>query len=141
MAYDVVIKGGRIYAAECLPIGDVAVKDGRIVETGRIGGEAKRWCKPMDLPYHRALSIFILISTPIVGSAGNVLLLSRCNDGYSETARLPLHPVRTRTRFQELRKSRSDLAAGLAGRRSGVGRHFRSIWTSSAAISASTSPL
>ena len=44
MAYDVVIKGGRIYDGSGMPsyLGDVAVKDGRIVETGRIGGEAKR---------------------------------------------------------------------------------------------------
>ena len=44
MAYDLVIKGGRIYDGSGMPsyLGDVAVKDGRIVETGRIGGEAKR---------------------------------------------------------------------------------------------------
>jgi N-acyl-D-amino-acid deacylase len=44
MAYDVLIKGGRIYDGSGMPsyLGDVAVSDGRIVETGRIGGEAKR---------------------------------------------------------------------------------------------------
>jgi N-acyl-D-amino-acid deacylase len=44
MAYDLVIKGGRIYDGSGMPsyLGDVAVRDGRIVETGRIGGEAKR---------------------------------------------------------------------------------------------------
>ena len=44
MAYDVLIKGGRIYDGSGMPsyLGDVAVKDGRIVETGRINGEAKR---------------------------------------------------------------------------------------------------
>jgi N-acyl-D-aspartate/D-glutamate deacylase len=44
MAYDVLIKGGRIYDGSGMPsyLGDVAVKDGRIVETGRISGEAKR---------------------------------------------------------------------------------------------------
>jgi N-acyl-D-amino-acid deacylase len=44
MAYDVLIKGGRIYDGSGLPsyLGDVAVQDGRIVETGRISGSAKR---------------------------------------------------------------------------------------------------
>lgn len=44
MAYDILIKGGRIYDGSGLPsyLGDVAVKDGKIVETGRIGGSAKR---------------------------------------------------------------------------------------------------
>jgi N-acyl-D-aspartate/D-glutamate deacylase len=44
MAYDMIIKGGRIYDGSGLPsyLGDVAVKDGRIVETGRISGEAER---------------------------------------------------------------------------------------------------
>ena len=43
MAYDVLIKGGRIYDGSGMPsyLGDVATKDGRIVETGRINGEAK----------------------------------------------------------------------------------------------------
>jgi N-acyl-D-amino-acid deacylase len=44
MAYDLLVKGGRIYDGSGLPsyLGDVAVKNGRIVETGRISGEAKR---------------------------------------------------------------------------------------------------
>jgi N-acyl-D-amino-acid deacylase len=44
MAYDLVVKGGRIYDGSGMPsyLGDVAIKDGRIVEMGRIGGEAKR---------------------------------------------------------------------------------------------------
>jgi N-acyl-D-amino-acid deacylase len=44
MAYDLVIKGGRIYDGSGLPsfLGDVAIQNGRIVETGRISGEAKR---------------------------------------------------------------------------------------------------
>ena len=44
MAYDVLIKGGRIYDGSGLPsyLGDVAVQDGRIVDTGRINGSAKR---------------------------------------------------------------------------------------------------
>ena len=37
MAYDILIKGGRIYDGSGLPsyLGDVAINDGRIVETGR----------------------------------------------------------------------------------------------------------
>ena len=44
MAYDILIKGGRIYDGSGLPsyLGDVAVQDGRIVETGRINCGAKR---------------------------------------------------------------------------------------------------
>ena len=44
MAYDVLIKGGRIYDGSGLPsyLGDVAVQDGRIVDTGRINASAKR---------------------------------------------------------------------------------------------------
>ena len=44
MAYDILIKGGRIYDGSGLPsyLGDVAVQDGKIVETGRISGSAKR---------------------------------------------------------------------------------------------------
>ena len=40
MAYDILIKGGRIYDGSGLPsyIGDVAVQDGRIVDTGRVSG-------------------------------------------------------------------------------------------------------
>jgi N-acyl-D-aspartate/D-glutamate deacylase len=44
MAYELLIKGGRIYDGSGLPsyLGDVAVEGGRIVETGRINGSAKR---------------------------------------------------------------------------------------------------
>ena len=44
MAYDILIKGGRIYDGSGLPsyLGDVAVQNGKIVETGRISGSAKR---------------------------------------------------------------------------------------------------
>lgn len=44
MAYDILIKGGRIYDGSGLPsyLGDVAIEDGRIVETGRVSGSAKR---------------------------------------------------------------------------------------------------
>ncbi len=42
--YDLLIKGGRIYDGSGLPShhGDVAIADGKIVETGRINGSAKR---------------------------------------------------------------------------------------------------
>jgi N-acyl-D-aspartate/D-glutamate deacylase len=44
MAYDVVIKGGRIYDGSGLPsyFGDVAINGDRIVEVGRINGSARR---------------------------------------------------------------------------------------------------
>jgi N-acyl-D-aspartate/D-glutamate deacylase len=44
MTYDLLIKGGRIYDGSGLPsyLGDVAVEAGRIVETGRISGSARR---------------------------------------------------------------------------------------------------
>ena len=44
MAYDVVIKGGRIYDGSGLPsyFGDVAINGDRIVEVGRINDSARR---------------------------------------------------------------------------------------------------
>ncbi|HKA32702.1 MAG TPA: amidohydrolase family protein, partial [Candidatus Binatia bacterium] len=44
MAYDLLIKGGRIYDGSGMPsyMGDVAVKNGRIAEIGRISGAAAR---------------------------------------------------------------------------------------------------
>ena len=44
MSHDLLIKGGRIYDGSGLPsyLGDVAVKNGRIVEMGRISGSAQR---------------------------------------------------------------------------------------------------
>jgi len=44
MAYDLIIKGGRIYDGSGMPsyLGDVGIKDGRIVETGRVNDGACR---------------------------------------------------------------------------------------------------
>jgi N-acyl-D-aspartate/D-glutamate deacylase len=44
MAYDLLIQGGRIYDGSGMPsyIGDIAVKNGRVVEIGRIRGGAGR---------------------------------------------------------------------------------------------------
>jgi N-acyl-D-amino-acid deacylase len=44
MAYDLLIKGGRIYDGSGLPsfLGDVAINEGRIVATGRINADADR---------------------------------------------------------------------------------------------------
>ena len=44
MAYDIVIKGGRIYDGSGLPsyLGDVAITGSQIVEVGRVNGSARR---------------------------------------------------------------------------------------------------
>jgi len=44
MSYDLLIKGGRIYDGSGLPsyTGDVGIKEGRIVEIGRVKESAKR---------------------------------------------------------------------------------------------------
>ena len=44
MSYDLLIKGGRIYDGSGLPsyMGDVGIKEGRIVEIGRVKESAKR---------------------------------------------------------------------------------------------------
>ena len=44
MAYDLVIKGGRIYDGSGMPsyMGDIAIRNGRIVEIGRISDGARR---------------------------------------------------------------------------------------------------
>jgi N-acyl-D-amino-acid deacylase len=44
MAYDLLIKGGRIYDGSGMPsyVGDVAVRGGRIVEIGRVRESANR---------------------------------------------------------------------------------------------------
>ena len=45
--YDLILKGGRIYDGSAMPSynGDVAVKDGKIVEMGRLSGAAARTLK------------------------------------------------------------------------------------------------
>ena len=64
MAYDILIKGGRIYDGSGLPsyLGDVAVQDGKIVETGRISGSAKRVVNADGLAVSPGSSIFTPIS-------------------------------------------------------------------------------
>ena len=44
MPYDLVIKNGRIVDGSGMPSfrGDVGVRDGRIVEVGKVGGPAQR---------------------------------------------------------------------------------------------------
>jgi len=44
MTYDLIVKGGRIYDGSGLPsyLGDVGIKGGRVVETGRIKDDARR---------------------------------------------------------------------------------------------------
>lgn len=47
MAYDILIKGGRIYDGSGMPsyLGDIAIQNGQIVEIGRITGDARRVIK------------------------------------------------------------------------------------------------
>ena len=81
MAYDILIKGGRIYDGSGLPsyLGDVAVQDGKIVETGRISGSAKRVVNadglavsPGFIDFHTHLDAQLAL-----GPAGDFFLLSR----------------------------------------------------------------
>ncbi len=63
--YDLLIKGGRIYDGSGLPShhGDVAIADGKIVETGRINGSAKRTLTLTGWRWRRVSSIRIRIWT------------------------------------------------------------------------------
>jgi len=104
MAYDVLIKGGRIYDGSGLPsyLGDVAVQDGRIVETGRINGSAKRVIQaaglavsPGFIDFHTHLDAQLLwdplatsscfhgVTTVIPGNCG--LALAPCKQQDRET--------------------------------------------------------
>ena len=104
MAYDVVIKGGAIYDGSGMPsyLGDVAVKDGGSLKPGGLAARRSGWSKPMDLPYPRALSIFILISTP--NYCGIRWQRLSCFHGVTTVipgnCAPPLHPVRNRTRIR-----------------------------------------
>jgi N-acyl-D-amino-acid deacylase len=103
MAYDIVIKGGRIYDGSGLPsyLGDVAIQGGRIVETGRITGEARRVIKadglavsPGFIDFHTHLDAQLLwdplatsscfhgVTTVIPGNCA--LALAPCREGDRE---------------------------------------------------------
>ena len=104
MIYDLLIKGGRIYDGSGLPsyLGDVAVKDGKIVETGRISGSAKRTIKadglavsPGFIDFHTHLDAQLLwdplatsscyhgVTTVIPGNCG--LSLAPCKEPDRDT--------------------------------------------------------
>lgn len=104
MSYDLLIKGGRIYDGSGLPsyLGDVAVKDGRIVEMGRISGSAQRIVNadglavsPGFIDFHTHLDAQLLwdplatsscyhgVTTVIPGNCG--LSLAPCKEQDRET--------------------------------------------------------
>ena len=81
MAYDVVIKGGRIYDGSGLPsyFGDVAINGDRIVEVGRINQSARRTVDaaglavaPGFIDFHTHMDAQLLWEP-----AGNILLFPR----------------------------------------------------------------
>jgi N-acyl-D-aspartate/D-glutamate deacylase len=96
MAYDVLIKGGRIYDGSGLPsyLGDVAVQDGRIVDTGRINGSAKRVVNADGLAvspgFHR---LSHPSRCPALGSIGDFFLLPRCDYGHPRQLRVVVGAV------------------------------------------------
>lgn len=101
MAYDLVIKGGRIYDGSGMPsyLADVAIKNGRIVETGRIKGAARRVVKadgfavsPGFIDFHTHLDAQLLwdplatsscfhgVTTVIPGNCGLALAPCKADD-------------------------------------------------------------
>jgi len=101
MAYDVIVEGGRIYDGSGMPsyLGDVGIKDGRIVETGRIQGDTHRVVKadglavsPGFIDFHTHLDAQLLwdplatsscfhgVTTVIPGNCGLALAPCKVDD-------------------------------------------------------------
>ncbi len=101
MAYDLIVKGGRIYDGSGMPsyLGDIGIKEGRIVETGRINGEARRVVKadglavaPGFIDFHTHLDAQLLwdplatsscfhgVTTVIPGNCGLALAPCKAED-------------------------------------------------------------
>jgi N-acyl-D-amino-acid deacylase len=124
MAYDIVIKGGRIYDGSGLPsyLGDVAITDGRIVETGRITGEARHIIKadglavsPGFIDFHTHLDAQLL---------WDPLATSSCFHGVTTVipgnCALALAPCREKDREAILGSFERVEAISLAALRAGV---------------------
>ena len=101
MTYDLIVKGGRIYDGSGLPsyLGDVGIKEGRIVETGRIQGDTRRVVKadglavsPGFIDFHTHLDAQLLwdplatsscfhgVTTVIPGNCGLALAPCKADD-------------------------------------------------------------
>ncbi len=124
MAYDLLIKGGRIYDGSGLPsyLGDVAVQDGRIVESGRINGNAKRVIKadglavsPGFIDFHTHLDAQLL---------WDPLATSSCFHGVTTVipgnCALALAPCKQQDREKILRSFERVEAISLPALRAGV---------------------
>ena len=97
MAYDVLIKGGRIYDGSGLPsyLGDVAVQDGRIVDTGQNQRQRQAGRQRRRLGRFAGLHRLPHPSRcpAIVGPVGDVFLLPRRDYGHPRQLRVVVGAV------------------------------------------------
>ena len=139
MAYDLLIRNGRIVDGSGMPAfrGDVAVKDGKIVEIGKLSGAATRTVDADGAGRSRpASSTTTAITTR--RSPGTRCAPSRCDHGATTVifgnCSLSLAPVRRGNDGAAGRVPvlcRSDPDGGAATPSSSTGRRSRNTWTSS----------